>query len=187
MARGRRAGGDGLAAALPARGRGRVRRPRRHRPHAVRDTILIGELAPEGPPAGRAADRHHRDRAAQFPAHPVLPGLELPPAPGGRCGVAALPAARDFVRANPALFQASGFAHHPYFFFRPPATPTTDPDWAALADLGRLEHAIDRALGAYGVNRRLPLYLTEYGYETNPPNPFRGRQSHPPVAVPRPG
>jgi hypothetical protein len=24
------------------------------------------------------------------------------------------------------------------------------------------------------VGRRLPLYLTEYGYETNPPNPFRG-------------
>ena len=25
-----------------------------------------------------------------------------------------------------------------------------------------------------GLSRRLDLYLTEYGYETNPPNPFRG-------------
>jgi hypothetical protein len=43
-----------------------------------------------------------------------------------------------------------------------------------LADLSRLEHGLDSIFTTYGVNRRLPLYLTEYGYETNPPNPYRG-------------
>jgi hypothetical protein len=33
---------------------------------------------------------------------------------------------------------------------------------------------LDGALRAYGVARKLGLYLTEYGYETNPPNPYRG-------------
>ena len=50
----------------------------------------------------------------------------------------------------------------------------SDAEFAPLADLGRLEQALDRSVAAYGVTRRLPIYLTEYGYETNPPNPFRG-------------
>jgi hypothetical protein len=43
-----------------------------------------------------------------------------------------------------------------------------------LSDLGRLERALDAIFHAYAVKRALPLYLTEYGYETNPPNPVRG-------------
>jgi hypothetical protein len=49
-----------------------------------------------------------------------------------------------------------------------------DPQFAPLANLARLEHGLDSIFRAYGVARRLPLYLTEYGYETNPPNPYRG-------------
>ncbi len=50
----------------------------------------------------------------------------------------------------------------------------SDPNFAPLADLSRLEAVLDRAFTTYGVSRKLPLYLTEYGYETNPPDPFRG-------------
>jgi hypothetical protein len=140
----------------------------------ARDTILIGELAPEGPPRGTTPAP-----ASAIPPLSFLRTLycldgDYHPLQGPAAALQHCPSPGDFVRANPALFQASGFAHHPYFFFRPPGTPTTDPDWASLADLPRLEHAVDRALGAYGVHRRLPIYLTEYGYETNPPNPFRG-------------
>ncbi|HEY2160850.1 MAG TPA: hypothetical protein VGH24_06045, partial [Solirubrobacteraceae bacterium] len=49
-----------------------------------------------------------------------------------------------------------------------------DPNFAPLSDLGRLEQALDAVFASYGVSRKLDLYLTEYGYETNPPDPFRG-------------
>ncbi len=43
-----------------------------------------------------------------------------------------------------------------------------------FADLPRLEDALDRVQHIYGTVRRLPLYLTEYGIETNPPRPDVG-------------
>jgi hypothetical protein len=138
----------------------------------ARDTFLIGELAPEG-------------RAATTADTPIAPLRFLRalycvddayrPLRGAAATAVGCPASGDgFVAANPALFTPSGFAHHPYSFFRPPQVSLSDPDWAPLADLGRLEHALDRTFAAYGVSRSLPLYLTEYGYESNPPNPFRG-------------
>ncbi len=71
------------------------------------------------------------------------------------------------------LFTATGFAHHPYSFTTPPWQGSSDPDVAPLADLGRLERMLDRAFAAWGVRLRLPIYLTEYGYETDPPDPHR--------------
>ena len=49
-----------------------------------------------------------------------------------------------------------------------------DTNFVPLSELDRLERALDAIYRAYAVGRRLPLYLTEYGYETNPPNPYRG-------------
>ena len=137
----------------------------------ARDTILIGELAPEGSEASR-------------PSSPIPPLRFLRalyclddgyrPLSGGAATAEGCPTGGGFAAANPALFAPSGFAHHPYSFFRPPRASLSDPNWAPLSDLGRLEHALDRTFAAYGVSRSLPLYLTEYGYETDPPDPFRG-------------
>jgi hypothetical protein len=143
-----------------------------------RDTILIGELAPEGD-------------ELRGPSRPVPPlpflralycvGADARPLTGPAALALACPAAtataaarREFVGAHPGLFTATGFAHHPYSFFLAPGATMTDPNFVPLADLGRLEQALDRIFAAYAVHRRLPLYLTEYGYETDPPNPFRG-------------
>ena len=111
----------------------------------ARDTILIGELAPEGKarPARRLADLRRCASCARCTASTT---------PTSRCGVP--PRRREgcpasgggFVAANPALFTPTGFAHHPYSFFRPPRASLSDPNWAPLADLGRLEHALDRTL-----------------------------------------
>jgi hypothetical protein len=81
--------------------------------------------------------------------------------------------AASFVDANPALFEASGFAHHPYSFFLAPNLSLPNREFVPLSDLSRLEHAMDSTFAAYHVARRLPIYLTEYGYETKP-NPIRG-------------
>jgi hypothetical protein len=138
------------------------------------DTILIGELAPEGT-EGTGAE-------TPVPPLPFLRSLycvdsSYKPLSGATAAALGCPSgggASAFVKSNPALFDATGFGHHPYSFFLPPSASLKDPNFAPLSDLGRLEHALDSVFSAYGVTHQLPLYLTEYGYETNPPNPFRG-------------
>ncbi len=139
------------------------------------DTILIGELAPEGTEG--ASDE------APIPPLPFLRALycldsSYRPLQGAQAAALRCPvrpgSPAAFAAGHPGLFEATGFAHHPYSFFLPPTTPMSDPNFAPLSGLSRLEHALDASFAAYGVHRRLPIYLTEYGYETNPPNPFRG-------------
>ncbi len=138
------------------------------------DTILIGELAPEG-------DEGHTYRTP-IPPIPFLRALYCV-GPGDQPLTGAAAAALDcppggdasaFTAIDPGLFQATGFADHPYSFFLAPDVELADPNFVPLSDLGRLERALDAIFSAYGVARSLPLYLTEYGYETNPPNPYRG-------------
>lgn len=141
---------------------------------ASRDRVLIGELAPEG----------LEQPQVQNPITP-LPFLRqlycldasYHPLRGAAATAAGCPDGGDaqaFVSAHPGLFEISAFAHHPYAFFLPPAASMSDPNFAPLSDLTRLQRALDQTLAAYGLERKLDLYLTEYGYETYPPNPYRG-------------
>lgn len=81
--------------------------------------------------------------------------------------------AADFAKAYPLLFRLTGYSHHPYSFTLAPGVH--DPDRAAvpLVDLGRLTSTLDRVFRHYGSARRLPIYLTEYGYQSNPPDPYQ--------------
>jgi hypothetical protein len=80
-------------------------------------------------------------------------------------------ASAQFRQQHPALFDATGFADHPYpQGGMPPNAPSPGfPDYADLAVIGNLESTLDRALAAYGSQRQLPIYSTEFGYQTNPP------------------
>ena len=87
----------------------------------------------------------------------------------------------SFAQGHPGLFDATGFGHHPYSFFLAPNVSYPEPDFVPSVDLSRLEHGLDATFHTYGGGRRIPIYLTEYGYETNPPDPFgesasRGRR-----------
>lgn len=138
------------------------------------DTILVGELAPEGTEATKAE--------SPIPPLPFLRALycvdsSYRPLQGAAAAALQCPAGGDagaFVKANPGLFDATGFAHHPYSFFLAPGVGFSDPNFVPISQLSRLEHALDSIFAAYGVHRQLPIYITEYGYETNPPDPFRG-------------
>ena len=57
-------------------------------------------------------------------------------------------------------------------------------DHAVLADLGRLTRTLDRALASHGSARRFPVWLTEYGYQTDPPDPYVGLVVEDPGALP---
>jgi hypothetical protein len=81
----------------------------------------------------------------------------------------------SFVAANPGLFGASGWAHHPYSFNVAPSHAYPIGTWFTLFNLGSLERLLGGVSATYGQSRSgggVPLYLTEFGYESNPPNPF---------------
>lgn len=79
-----------------------------------------------------------------------------------------------FRARHPGLFAASGLAYHPYSFDTPPNQPMSDHNWITLANIGRLERTLDRAVAAYGKHPGggVSIYMTEFGYKSNPPNPF---------------
>jgi hypothetical protein len=143
----------------------------------IADTILFGETAPEGQdsPAHQATPDFYtpmtpipflRDLYCLSPRYRPLRGRAAQ-----ALGCPATGSVRMFVERYPVLFRATGYAHHPYDFKHAPTYNWPDANAAPLADTGRLERFLDHALAAYGVHRRLPVYFTEYGYETNPPNP----------------
>jgi hypothetical protein len=70
--------------------------------------------------------------------------------------------------------QADGFAYHPYSFEAAPNVVYGGPDTVHLADLNRLSDLLKQLHAAGRISSDLPLYLTEYGYESNPPDKARG-------------
>ncbi len=151
------------------------------------DTILIGETAPKGlntkglPPCS-AVQRASICTGAIKPLHFVRQlyclddgyhPLRGAAAAARGCPVDAAGSAR-FITDHPGLFSASGWAHHPYELIFAPNRPPTDRDFVTIASLGRLTDALQRVMAAYDLARPggLPLYLTEFGYQSNPPSPI---------------
>jgi hypothetical protein len=139
------------------------------------DTILIGETAARGLNGVYGLGASMKPMPFIRALYCVNGGLR--PLSGRRasdlsCPTGGSPAA--FAAAHPGLFQASGYAHHPYSFGSPPAERMSDPDVVTLADLPRLEHALDQIFQSYGAQRiaGLPIYIDEWGYKSNPPNPY---------------
>jgi hypothetical protein len=71
-----------------------------------------------------------------------------------------------------------GISYHPHGVLRSPSQRNPQRDEAAFADLGRLEFVIDRIAAHGGLlctcTGRIPIHLTEFGYQTNPPDPYQG-------------
>jgi hypothetical protein len=89
-------------------------------------------------------------------------------------GCPATAAASDqFVAQNPGLFKAPGFAIHPYSFTSLPPNQRipNEPDFAELAAMPTFEATLDRIQRVYGSTKQFPIWSTEFGYLTNPPNP----------------
>jgi hypothetical protein len=140
------------------------------------DTILIGELAPYGQSVGNNVPGNFgymvplRFVRALYCVDSSLHPLHGSAAAARGCPITAA-ASKRFASEHPVLFQASGYAVHPYpSAALPPNVQIPDePDFANLATLPNLEHLLDSVTSTYGASKRFPLYSTEYGYFTDPP------------------
>jgi hypothetical protein len=136
------------------------------------DTILVGETAPNG---DTAKGPTRAIKLIDFVQNLYCVGRNYRPLSGSAAAARGCPTdaaeTAQFAAANPALFRASGFAHHPYQLTSAPNVVPKDPGYATIADLGRLTTALRRARDAYGAGGAMALWLTEFGYNTNPPDP----------------
>jgi hypothetical protein len=69
---------------------------------------------------------------------------------------------------------ATALAYHPHSITNAPLQPFPGAYDADLASLGRLEAVLDRLRNAGRLRIGGSLWLDEYGYQTNPPDPFLG-------------
>ncbi len=144
------------------------------------DTILIGEIAPAGVKSG--VGLFNNMPPLRFLRAMYCVGADDKPLRGAAARARSCPATAAgtarFAGAHPGLFKASGFADHPYPQGLPPNKPTPDePDYAELAAIGKLEGTLDRLQRAYGSPTRFPIWSTEYGYQTTPPDTEAGTVS----------
>lgn len=137
------------------------------------DTILIGEVAPAGVASGVGLFNNMpalRFLRALYCVDASYRQLRGTAAQERGCPTTAA-GSRAFAAANPGLFHATGFADHPYPQGLPPNEPTpNEPDYAELADIPKLQRTLDTLQRVYGSDTRFPIWSTEYGYQTNPPD-----------------
>ena len=69
----------------------------------------------------------------------------------------------------------SGLAHHPYTLAGGPDVRATSADDASIGELGRLTKALDRLRSRhrFAAGGRQALWSTEFGYQSDPPDPFQ--------------
>ena len=124
-----------------------------------RDVILLGETAPLG----------SNKRTSRSPMYPktfirslfCVNAQDQPQ----RCS--------DFDKYGP--LQASAYAHHPYTKNVSPATRDKSPNAITMANIAELPALLDDiAAKSKRVRAGLNVASTEFGYETNPPDPYSG-------------
>lgn len=136
------------------------------------DTILVGETAPQGQQRRKGVTQSID--ALRFIRQLYCLDDNLQLLKGSSAEIRACPVADParFVAENPGLFQATGFAHHPYDMLSPPGRRPKPADWVTMANLGDLSRELRRIYARYGqktqTRRGVPLYLTEYGFQTKP-------------------
>jgi hypothetical protein len=110
------------------------------------DVILLGETAPIGRTTGSLATRL------------------APPAP--------------FIRAllsRGRRLRVTGFAHHPYTSGAgAPIHARRSPGQISVGNVGTLKRLLARGARRGVIPRGLPIWYTEFGYQTNPPDPRLG-------------
>ena len=126
------------------------------------DTILIGELLPVG----------RSSRSASSSIRPLEFLRELG-CVSSRFRAFKGRAARQRGCDGYKTLGASGLAYHPYTLAGGPRKRPPSRDDASIGTLGRVTSTLDRLASRRRISpRRMPLWLTEFGFQTDPPDPF---------------
>jgi hypothetical protein len=123
------------------------------------DTILLGELMPRG------GDSPNKVRPLEFLREMACLDRNYRQIRGT--------AAKKRGCRKVGRFPTSGIAYHPYTPPDGPHVPERRDD-AAIGQLSRVRATIDALARRGKLPRRLPIWITEMGYQTKPPDPFQG-------------
>ncbi len=144
------------------------------------DTVLIGELAPHGvlKPGNFNMMTPLIFMRGLYCVNAAYRPLRGSAAVASGCPTTARGSA-GFAHRHPGLFQASGVSDHPYMRWYPPNRELDEDqpagfrqlksDYASLATIGNLTRGLTRMTGAYRSHRRVPIWVTEFAYITDPP------------------
>jgi hypothetical protein len=107
---------------------------------------------------------------------PILFGELLPigkPSTGPKRNLKPVRFLRSFFSRGRRLTGLDGFAYHPYTRPAGPFLIEPSADDATIRSYGRIGRALDsaRSRGRIG-GKKLPIWNTEFGFQTNPPDPF---------------
>jgi hypothetical protein len=154
------------------------------------DTVVIGSVSPRGfraPPTRRFPEglpgKFSTTKPLQFVRTLYCVDSRFRSLRGRAAKLTGCPTtaagSRGFRLRHPGLFDAAGFGVHPYPFNLPPTqVDSKDPDYAEFGDIPHLAATLDRIQRVYGGTRRPPIYNTEFGYITRPPNNSAHYGSH---------
>ncbi|HKP20867.1 MAG TPA: hypothetical protein VJT68_05085 [Thermoleophilaceae bacterium] len=109
---------------------------------------------------------------------PILFGELMPiglPVRGPRRNSKPIAFLRSFFQGKP-ISGLGGLAYHPYTRPAGPLNPEPTSDDATIRSLPRLVRALDhaRASGKLRSKKKLPIWITEFGFQTKPPDPDFG-------------
>jgi hypothetical protein len=131
------------------------------------DVILLGETAPLG---SDAKTEKSPMRPKQFLRELFCIAPDGNPYTGR---AASIRDCGDFASKGP--LRATGYAHHPYTKNVAPTVRDASPDSLTMANIDELGTTLDDiAAKTNNLPSGLPLFMTEFGFETNPPDPFSG-------------
>ena len=148
----------------------------------------IGHLLPQSTRGGRpVAPRIYKSmvraavsglRRGGATHDPILFGELIPigmPSRGPKRNLKPLAFLRSFFQGKP-IGGLGGFAHHPYTRPAGPLNREPTSDDATIRSFGRLLGVLDRAraTGKLRSKKKLPIWDTEFGFQTNPPDPDFG-------------
>lgn len=117
--------------------------------------VLIGGLASYG---ARTPGPRHLTPPLRFTRELACVDAQLRPVRDGDC--------RGF-----EPLRADGFSMHPYSNDTPPTASDPGADRVQVGELGKLSSLLAELHKRGRLARPLPLYITEYGYDTDPPDP----------------
>ncbi len=126
----------------------------------ARDTILMGEFAPLG------ARSSNKVGPVEFIREMACLDSRYRPFRGRSRTARRCP-------ARVPRIPTSGLAYHPYTTRRGPRSIPRNRDDAPIGALSRVTRAMDRVARRGRLNGRRPIWITEFGFQTNPPDRFQ--------------